>query len=74
MNFLEKLIETKTILSVTTAVLIIVVLLGLLFAWPLVIIWALNTLFPLLSISYTFWSWLAVAILNLTYTGIRKTD
>lgn len=31
---------------------------------PLTIIWALNTLFPLLAIAYNFWTWLAVLILS----------
>lgn len=31
---------------------------------PLVNIWALNTLFPVLAIPYTFKTWLATAILS----------
>ncbi len=27
---------------------------------PFITIWALNTLFPVLAIPYTFWTWLAV--------------
>ena len=42
-------------------------LLVLIFA-PLAIIWSLNTLFSL-QIAYNFWSWLAVVIMNLTWTG-----
>ncbi len=34
---------------------------------PLAILWALNTLFPVLAIPYTFWNWLAVVVLNLTW-------
>lgn len=41
----------------------------LLFAWPLVVIYALNILFPLLSIPYSFTTWLAVYILNITTFG-----
>lgn len=37
----------------------------LILAWPLVVIWALNTLFTL-SIAYSFKTWLAVLILNAT--------
>lgn len=33
--------------------------------WPFAIIWALNTLFAT-GIAYTFWTWLAVLVLNLT--------
>jgi hypothetical protein len=32
--------------------------------WPLVIVWALNTLFGL-GITYTFWNWLAALVLML---------
>jgi hypothetical protein len=31
--------------------------------WPLVAIWALNTLFAL-GIAYTFWNWLAMVVLT----------
>lgn len=34
---------------------------------PLAIIWALNTLFPVLAINYGFFQWLAVVVLNLTW-------
>lgn len=34
---------------------------------PLAIIWALNTLFPVAAIPYTFWHWLAVAVLSATW-------
>lgn len=42
---------------------------------PLVVIWSLNTLFPLLAIPYTFWTWLAVIGLNVTWLSklaVRK--
>ena len=35
--------------------------------WPFAIIWAINTLFPLLAIQYTFWTWLAVLIITGTF-------
>lgn len=31
---------------------------------PLLTIWAFNTLFPVLAIPYTFWTWLAVVFLG----------
>lgn len=31
---------------------------------PLLTIWALNTLFPVLAIPYTFWTWAAALILG----------
>lgn len=36
----------------------------LLVVGPLITIWALNTLFPVLAIPYTFWTWLAMLVLN----------
>lgn len=52
----------------------LLVLLGVLFlclflAWPLVIIWSLNTLFVSLSIPYSFWTYLAVMVLNVSTFG-----
>lgn len=44
---------------------------------PFVTIWALNTLFPVLAISYGFWQWLAVVLLNLilrSSVSLRKED
>lgn len=42
---------------------------------PLAILWALNSLFPVLAIPYTFWNWLAVVVINLTWMykpSVRK--
>jgi hypothetical protein len=36
----------------------------LIIAGPLLILWALNTLFPVLAIPYTGWTWLAALILG----------
>ena len=33
---------------------------------PLLTVWALNTLFPVLAIPYTFYTWLAVLVLGVT--------
>jgi hypothetical protein len=40
-----------------------VLVLALVILGPLITIWAINTLFPVLAIPYTFWTWLAVIIL-----------
>lgn len=47
------------------ALIAMIVLIGLaiIFA-PFLTIWSLNTLFPVLSIPYNFWTWLAVVIMN----------
>ncbi len=51
---------TKLLTVLAVAALVIV----LLAAGPLLVIWALNTLFPVLAIPYTVWTWLAVLILG----------
>ena len=47
-----------TIIAFAALILILVV------AGPLLVIWALNTLFPVLAIPYTVWTWLAALILG----------
>lgn len=39
---------------------------------PFLTIWALNTIFPILAIQYSFWTWLAMVLLNLQITGYFK--
>ncbi len=41
-------------------------------AGPLLLIWALNTLFPVLAIPYTVWTWLAALILGATVSPTVK--
>ncbi len=48
-------------IKIVLGVVLIVVLIA---AGPLLVIWAVNTLFPALAIAYTFWTWLAVLILG----------
>ena len=43
---------------------IVVLIAVLIIAGPLLILWALNTLFPVLAIPYTIWTWLAALILG----------
>jgi hypothetical protein len=40
---------------------------------PLLTIWSLNVLFPILAIKYSLESWFAVVILGGLFTSIRKT-
>jgi hypothetical protein len=47
-----------------TIVLMIILLIVLIAIGPIVVIWALNTLFPILAIQFTFFTWLAVVILG----------
>jgi len=50
----------KVMLVVGFAVLIVL----LVAIGPWLVIWALNTLFPVLAIQFTFWTWLAVLIMS----------
>ena len=45
-------------------VLAIVVVVALLAVGPWLVIWSLNTLFPVLAIEFTFWTWCAVIIIG----------
>ena len=49
------------ILSVIVGVLLFITV------WPLVAIWACNTLFPSLAIGFNFWNWLAMTSLGLFF-------
>jgi len=43
---------------------IVALIVILIIAGPLLILWALNTLFPVLAIPYTVWTWLAALIIG----------
>jgi hypothetical protein len=51
---------------------IIALVVALIIAGPLLLIWALNTLFPALAIGYTVWTWLAALILAATVSPTVK--
>ena len=44
--------------------LIVILALALIVIGPLLVIWALNTLFPVLAIPFTIWTWVAAVILG----------
>lgn len=46
------------------AILLVLLVVFLVVVGPLLTIWALNTLFPVLAIGYTWQTWLAVVILG----------
>lgn len=50
-----------TMLKLVLAIALILVLLAI---GPWLVIWSLNTLFPLLAIEFTFWTWAAVVIMG----------
>lgn len=45
-------------------ILIVILALALIAIGPLLVIWALNTLFPVLAIPFTIWTWVAAVILG----------
>ncbi len=51
----------NNLIGIVGVVLLIAVLIV---AGPLLLLWALNTLFPVLAIPYTVWTWLAALILG----------
>jgi len=50
--------------NIMTLIAMIALIVTLVVAGPLLVIWALNTLFPVLAIQYTIWTWLAALILG----------
>ena len=48
----------------------ILVIVAIIIAGPLLVLWSLNTLFPVLAIPYTFWTWVATLIL----AGVFKSN
>jgi len=54
--------------SITVSLLITLAVLSIVFG-PVATIWALNTLFPVLAIPYTFWTWLGAAWINYSIFG-----
>ena len=58
---------TKTTKDIFKIVFFAILIIAIIVYGPLATIWALNTLFPVLSRHYTFYSWLAVIVMNLTW-------
>ena len=50
-----------SLIKVVLAIALVIVLLAI---GPWLVIWALNTVFPVLAIEFTFWTWCAVVILG----------
>lgn len=55
--------------EILLVVALIVFIVGIIIFFPLATIWALNTLFPLLAIPYSVYTWLATAILQIVVVG-----
>lgn len=66
--------KNKTNAPISIFVIVLIAIICVIIAWPLAVIWALNTLFITLSIPYSFWTWLAVVVLNVsTFGGLAST-
>lgn len=67
---------TKTTADILGSLLFITYIILLIVFGPLAVVWSLNTLFPILSIPYNFYTWFAVVLLNLTWMSksIIKKD
>ena len=53
------------------AVIYLVLIIAVVVAGPLLSIWALNTLFPVLAIPYTLETWAAMALVGGVFQGLR---
>lgn len=55
---------------------VVIAMIGMVIFWPFILIWGLNTLFPVLAIPFTFWTWLAALIVTMTFgrstTNVKK--
>lgn len=63
-----------SIVKVVIGIALIVLLLAI---GPWLVIWSLNTLFPLLAIQFGFWTWLAVVIMGVFFRAnvtVKRKD
>jgi hypothetical protein len=63
-----------SIIKVTLAIALVVVIMAI---GPWLVIWSLNTLFPLLAIEFTFWTWCAVVIMGTFFranVSVKRRD
>lgn len=56
----------------STNILFIIFVIVLILVGPLLLIWSINTLFPVLAIPYNIWTWLAAGIISLTFGSKSK--
>jgi len=63
-----------SILKVVLAIALVVVLVAI---GPWLVIWSLNTLFPVLAIEFTFWTWFAVVVMGTFFranVSVKRKD
>ena len=63
-----------TTIKVALGIFLIILLAAL---GPWLVVWSLNTLFPVLTIEFTFWTWCAVVILGTFFranVSVKRKD
>jgi heme A synthase len=63
-----------SIVKVVLAIALVVVLIAI---GPWLVIWSLNTLFPVLAIEFTFWTWAAVVVMGTFFranVSVKRRD
>jgi hypothetical protein len=63
-----------SIIKVTLAIALVVVIMAI---GPWLVIWSLNTLFPVLAIEFTFWTWCAVVVMGTFFranVSVKRRD
>ena len=63
-----------TTIKVALGIFLIILLAAL---GPWLVVWSLNTLFPVLAIEFTFWTWCAVVILGVFFRAnvtVKRRD
>ena len=63
-----------SILKLALAIALVVVIMAI---GPWLVIWSLNTLFPVLAIEFTFWTWGAVVIMGTFFranVSVKRKD
>ena len=66
------MLDTTIKLALAIALVVLLAALG-----PWLVVWSLNTLFPVLAIEFTFWTWCAVVILGVFFRAnvtVKRKD
>ena len=66
------MLDTTIKIVLAIAVVVLIAALG-----PWLVVWSLNTLFPVLAIEFTFWTWCAVIILGVFFRAnvtVKRKD
>ena len=66
------MLDTVIKFALVIAVVVVIMAIG-----PWLVIWSLNTLFPVLAIEFTFWTWCAVVIIGTFFranVSVKRKD